>query len=223
MEKVEIFHGFWTVEDVLLSPDKIFIFGDNDKRFGKGGQAIIRDLSNTYGIRTKKHPSNDIDSFYLDTEFEQNCQKIREDVLTIRQKFSDKTIVLSSGGYGTGLSRLPQTAPKTFEYLNTLLKWNFKFDNTKGVKWSRIPSHFEITNCKRIEADLIPSDSFDCHMRFIPGEIVGFDSGESTKVCRVLIESYPVGNVFRFHFEVVGEFDQSGTFHSNLFGAYKPF
>ena len=41
--KVEIFPGFWTLEDVRNSKGKIFIYGDNDARFGKGGQSIIRD------------------------------------------------------------------------------------------------------------------------------------------------------------------------------------
>jgi hypothetical protein len=218
MEKIEIFQGFWAVEDIVSNPDKIYIYGDNDRRFGKGGQAIIRDLPNTFGIRTKKYPSNDIDSFYLDTEFEENCQKIREDILEICQRFSDKTIVLSSGGYGTGLSKLPQTAPKTFQYLNELMKWNFKFDNTKGVKWQRIPSHWEIINSKKILVDLFPISYFDHHLRFSSGEIVGFVCNGLTKVCRVHIDSYSFVTVFRFHFEEICQIDESGNIQSNNFG-----
>ena len=47
MKKVEIFSGNWTNIDVMKSSNKFFVFGDNCERWGKGGQAIIRDLKNT--------------------------------------------------------------------------------------------------------------------------------------------------------------------------------
>mgnify|MGYP006999672235 CR=1 FL=1 len=53
---IQVFKGFWSIEDVIKSPNKIFIYGDNDLRTGLGGQAIIRNESNTLGIRTKKFP-----------------------------------------------------------------------------------------------------------------------------------------------------------------------
>jgi hypothetical protein len=34
-----------------LNPDVVFVFGDNTKRIGKGGQAIIRDYPNALGSR----------------------------------------------------------------------------------------------------------------------------------------------------------------------------
>ena len=42
-----------TVVDVSENPKTLFIFGDNDCRFGKKGQSIIIDMPNTIGIRTK--------------------------------------------------------------------------------------------------------------------------------------------------------------------------
>ena len=48
----------------LLSPEmcrlhknSIFVFGDNLQGWGKGGQAIIRDEPNAYGIPTKREPN----------------------------------------------------------------------------------------------------------------------------------------------------------------------
>ena len=64
---IQIFKGFWTVEDVTKSPNKIFIYGDDDLQTGVDGQAIIRNESNTLGIRTKKRPSHEEDSYYSDS------------------------------------------------------------------------------------------------------------------------------------------------------------
>jgi hypothetical protein len=150
--KVEIFKNNWSVKNVSDNPNKIFVFGDNNARVGKGGQAIIRYLPNTVGIRTKKGPNNKSMSFYTDTEFEQNCKNILDDILTIKSKMlSGKTIVLSSGGYGTGLANLSETAPKTFEYLCQMLMLYFGFDNKTGRKWSKIPSHGEISQGKYLD------------------------------------------------------------------------
>jgi hypothetical protein len=150
--KIEIFKNNWSVKNVSDNPNKIFIFGDNNARVGKGGQAIIRDLPNTAGIRTKKGPNNKSVSFYNDNEFEQNCKNILDDILSIKAKMlTGKNIVFSSGGYGTGLANLSETAPKTFEYLCQMLMLYFGFDNKTGRKWSKIPSHDEISNGKYID------------------------------------------------------------------------
>lgn len=144
--KIKIFNGFWERKDVSNSND-IFVFGDNDKRIGKGGQAIIRDLKNTFGIRTKKEPNNNASSFYNDKKYSSNIKKIDEDILNLRKlALEGNVIVFSNGGYGTGLSKLPITAPKTFKYLCDSLKSCFEFDNEKGIRYSEIPGYDEIMN-----------------------------------------------------------------------------
>ena len=128
---IEIFEGNWNEKDVIDNPDKIFIFGDNNLRYGKGGQAIIRDLVNTYGIRTKRAPNNDESSFYTDDDYDDNILRIRQDIRAIKRlEDNGKTIVFSSGGYGTGLAKLNIKAPNTFRYLNELLMENFNYSNT---------------------------------------------------------------------------------------------
>jgi flagellar hook-associated protein FlgK len=152
--KIEIFNGEWTLDDVKKQSDKVFVFGDNNARVGKGGQAIIRDLPNSVGIRTKKGPSTKPAAYYNDSEFESNKKNILEDVLNVKKiAMGGKTIVFSSGGYGTGLASLKQKAPKTFDYLNFLLKEHFNFDNKKGSTWFKIPGHDEITTGRWIEFD----------------------------------------------------------------------
>jgi hypothetical protein len=158
--KIEIFNGKWTNELVSNNPDKLYVFGDNDLRMGKGGQAIIRDLSNSIGIRTKKGPSKKPVAFYNDSELELNKSKILEDIIYIKYLAisTNKKLVFSSGGYGTGLSMLLEKAPLTFEYLNSSLLSHFGFDNKRGVRFSKIPGHNEIYNGKSIylENTLIP-------------------------------------------------------------------
>ncbi len=149
--KVEIYSGFWTVDDVKNNPNKLFVFGDNNARIGKGGQAIIRDLPNSIGLRTKKGPSNKPAAFYSDTEIDKNIFFIREDILRIKYMSKNyDSIVLSDGGYGTGLASLEKVAPKTFEMLNNLLIGYFSFDNKKGKIFRNIPGYDAIISGKYI-------------------------------------------------------------------------
>ena len=116
--KIEIYNGDWKVDYINNNPNKIFVFCDNNARIGKVGQSIIRDLSNSMGIRTKKGPSNKSVSFYKDSEYEKNCKNILEDILDIKEEsLKGSTIVFSDVGYGGLLSSLNKKAPKTFKYL----------------------------------------------------------------------------------------------------------
>lgn len=112
---------FWTREYVDSMPDYLFVYGDNDIKKGKGGQAIIRGASNSIGVPTKKKPSMGIDSFYTDTEYDQNVEKINIAYAKIIEKGKKyKGIIISSFGYGTGLAKLNEYAPKTLKYINEL-------------------------------------------------------------------------------------------------------
>lgn len=144
MKNVEIFDSNFTT-DLVENSNKIWIFGDNDLRIGRGGQAIIRGLKNTIGIRTKKSPSTSHSSYYNDEEYEENCKNIFEDLLNIKSKLTEGyIIVFSKNGYGTGLALLQEKAPKTFIFLCECLKSLFEFDNIKGTKFVRLPSFSEI-------------------------------------------------------------------------------
>lgn len=152
--KIKIHKGNWKKDYVNKNLDQIFVFGDNNARIGKGGQAIIRDLPNSMGIRTKKGPSNKNAAFYKDSEYAKNCENILEDILDIKEEaLKGSTIVFSGGGYGTGLASLKQKAPKTFEYLCQAMKDHFNFDNEKGKKWYKIPGHDEITSGVYVSLD----------------------------------------------------------------------
>lgn len=124
---VEIWKGYWTLQDVKNKDDFIFIFGDNDVRTGKGGQAIIREEKNAMGIPTKKYPGYNTKAYYTDVELNANKAKIDNAVNNIVYKLKNKKvqykgIILPEDGLGTGLADLKNKAPETFEYLNKKIK-----------------------------------------------------------------------------------------------------
>lgn len=128
---MRIFKGHWDIKDVIKS-NEIFVYGDNNLRYGKGGQAVIRDLKNTIGIRTKKEPKKNLDSFYTDLEYEDNIMRISEDIKKIVSlRESGHSIVFSDGGYGIGLAKLQIYAPRTLEFLNKQLLENFGYINSE--------------------------------------------------------------------------------------------
>lgn len=64
--KVILYAGWYTPELCQAHRDKTFVFGDNTLRFGKGGQAVIRDEPNVLGVSTKRKPSMADGSFFTE-------------------------------------------------------------------------------------------------------------------------------------------------------------
>ena len=114
-----IYQKFIKREDVRRNRKQIYIFGDNDVRSGFGGQAKeMRGEPNSIGIRVKKLPNNAINSFYSDDDYLENIEKILDDFIIVEKKLLEGAkIVIPEGGIGTGLSRLKEYAPMTFNFL----------------------------------------------------------------------------------------------------------
>lgn len=70
---IEICTEQYTPKLLRANPDKVYVFGDNMKGFGKGGQAIIRDEPNAFGIPTKRYPSKDDWAYFSDKEDERQA------------------------------------------------------------------------------------------------------------------------------------------------------
>jgi len=125
MKEVKIFEGHWTRLDVNSNTNYLFVFGDNDIKQGMGGQAIIRNEPNAFGIPTKKLPSMSSNSFYTDNEYDKNIKKINKAIYKIIKEFMKNkytTLVLPKDGLGTGLAQLNVKAPKTFKFLDNKIK-----------------------------------------------------------------------------------------------------
>ena len=120
----------YSIADVQANPDKIYVFGDNTKRVGTGGQAQIRNNPNAMGIATKIAPSMDNAAFMSDKDLANNKTIIDSDIAKI--KATGKVVVLPKDGFGTGLAKLKEKAPQTYAYLKQRLLEEFGFDNDTG-------------------------------------------------------------------------------------------
>lgn len=116
------------------NPQNCYIFGENqeqqDTEDRGGGQAIIRGCGNTFGFCTKKA----IDEFWTDEEYSDNIIQIETDIKRAIFIAKNHVLVFPFNGLGTGLSALPQEAPKTFLYLSKRLLEVFNYNNLEGLK-----------------------------------------------------------------------------------------
>jgi hypothetical protein len=113
----------WYTEATLKSNrDKLFLFGDNEARKGKGGQAeYCRGKPNAMGIRTKKSPSLKDGAFWTDKNYQENIKMMADDFMAVFDA-GYETIVLPTAGIGTGLAQLKDRAPKTYRWLSSMMK-----------------------------------------------------------------------------------------------------
>jgi hypothetical protein len=107
MSRVEIFSGEWTRTQVALDQERVYLFGDNlqDKKSGyvpSMTQAVIRGLPNAIGIPTKKKRAYDDGSYFWDTVADWTLFTSEVDKAIKQAKDTGKTIVIPSGGIGTG-------------------------------------------------------------------------------------------------------------------------
>lgn len=114
-----IFQEYIKRSDLKNNRNILYLFGDNLKRKGMGGQAKeMRGEPNAIGISTKKEPSLNENAFYSDLEYEANISQIDKDFECVIDHLNNNGIVVCpSNGLGTGLSQLKERAPRTNEYL----------------------------------------------------------------------------------------------------------
>lgn len=119
-------------KDIKANPDVLYIFGDNLDRKGMGGQAAeMRGEPNSFGIATKRRIThNSVDDYFFDededvidiinTEFDRLKIALWQRDPKLNWKY--KAVVIPLDGIGTGLSKLPETAPELLVYINQKLK-----------------------------------------------------------------------------------------------------
>ncbi len=107
----------YSLDYLRKHPDLVFVFGDNLSRIGSGGQAIIRDEPNTFGLVTKRNPDHKPGSYMTGTP--EDYEAVASDLDRLHQLISTGTsIVFPSSGLGTGLARLQTTAPDLLAYID---------------------------------------------------------------------------------------------------------
>lgn len=123
-----LYQKYITRQNLRENPDIYYVFGDNVKRSGFGGQAKeMRGESNAIGIVTKWKPSNHPSSFFCDTDYARIISILDEDLEKVFNHLkSGKNVVWPLDGIGTGLSKLPQEAPRVWGYLENVRKSIFE-------------------------------------------------------------------------------------------------
>ena len=107
--------------------EKIFVFGDNMVRKGKGGQAVIRDCPNAFGVATKRYPSMNEDAFFSDQPDEFDV--VMNDLRQLYKLSKSHTIVFPVGGIGTGLAQMEKRSFAIWSKMCWILKDYFGYVN----------------------------------------------------------------------------------------------
>ena len=126
------YQKFITREDMRTNPHKLYIFGDNVKRIGLGGQAReMRGEPNAFGIATKLAPTYGPEDFMTDSVMHFKLVLHDFELLHLILKTGKyKTLVVPQDGIGTGIANLKDNAPLILQYINQMLfndipnKWN---------------------------------------------------------------------------------------------------
>lgn len=112
-----VFKEWITRDFVRANPEARFVFGDNVARRGMGGQAAaMRGEPNAIGVATKWKPDMEEGSFF-DDELP-SISAMCGDLLNVIAAWKEgRTIYVPADGLGTGLSKLPTKAPRTYKML----------------------------------------------------------------------------------------------------------
>jgi hypothetical protein len=112
-----------SIESCRKYPEQIFVFGCNLKAFGKGGQAIIRDEPNAFGVPTKRYPSWDDWAFFSDQPDE--IEAVKESLRLLYKLAQNKVIVFPEDGVGTGRAKMEEKSPIAYEMMCGILLEHF--------------------------------------------------------------------------------------------------
>ena len=106
----------WIIRaDLRADPEATHVFGDNERRFGLGGQAReMRGEPNAVGVATLQAPG----VFWSEADADRQCAVIDADMAPLFQAMRDgKVVVFPIDGIGTGLADLANKSPTTFAHL----------------------------------------------------------------------------------------------------------
>lgn len=108
-----------TRPQLQANPSALFVFGDNMRERGLGGQAKeMRGEPNAVGIPTKWAPSNAEIGFFCNSDLAACRGLIDERFAKLRRHLNaGGEVVWPEAGIGTGLADLKSRAPRVWEYI----------------------------------------------------------------------------------------------------------
>lgn len=118
-----IYQKFIHRVDMKANPHLLYIWGDNEARFGDGGQAKeMRGEPNGIGIRTKRYPRYGSTAYWSDDDYDRQIMLIDEDFYKVLDALPNyQGLVIPLEGIGTGMAELKTRAPRTLEYIERWL------------------------------------------------------------------------------------------------------
>lgn len=110
--------------DLQANPDTLYVFGDNVQRIGMGGQAFhMRGEPNAVGVATKWTPSTDPTAYFADKDLTTVKHIwIQDTERVVQHLLEGQTVIWPEDGIGTGLSDVPNRAPKVWQMMEQFRK-----------------------------------------------------------------------------------------------------
>ncbi|QTC88068.1 DUF7831 domain-containing protein [Brevundimonas pondensis] len=101
--------------DLQANPAVLYVFGDNEERWGRGGQAAeMRDEPNAVGVATLKAPG----VFWTESDVARQCAVIDADMAPLFEALrAGRTVIFPLDGIGSGLADLERRSPTTWAHL----------------------------------------------------------------------------------------------------------
>jgi hypothetical protein len=101
-------------------PETLWVFGDNLRRAGMGGQAVIRGLPNAVGIPTKRAPSWRDWAFFTDADLARYNDASTDAWVRLMEHVAvGGEVVLPFDDLGTGRAELKRRAPRVWAELQS--------------------------------------------------------------------------------------------------------
>ena len=115
--------------DLRANQDVLYVFGDNLKRVGLGGQAKeMRGEHNAVGVATKRAPGHEHhddysrSDYFSDNNYISQMHQIDIDFEPVFNHLrKGGTVVIPMAGLGTGRSKLDEYAPRTAKYIEGII------------------------------------------------------------------------------------------------------
>ena len=124
-ERIEV-QKYFSIPDCLNNPYKLYVFDDNLIHTGFGGQAIIRNCANSYGIPTKRFPMSTPEAYFSDQPDEMN--RVAASLNNLLKFYTDKidwVIVFPEDGIGTRSAKLSEKSPKIYSLIDRFFSVHF--------------------------------------------------------------------------------------------------
>lgn len=114
-----VLERYVTRHQLQADPTTLFVFGDNMRERGLGGQAKeMRGEANAVGIPTKWAPSNAATGFFCNSDLAACRGLIDTRFAKLRRHLNaGGDVVWPEAGIGTGLADLKSRAPRIWEYI----------------------------------------------------------------------------------------------------------